>query len=41
MVGAGTVLVVKLYNEGDWGTLGMMFFLMAWIVPMWLRGDLN
>ncbi len=39
-LGAGTLVFVKLTNEGDWATLGMMFMMVAWAVPMWLRGDI-
>ena len=38
---AGTLATVKLGNEGDWVTLGMLFLLVSWMVPMWLRGDLS
>ena len=41
VIGAGTVATVKLCNEGDWATLGLLFLMVSWIVPMWLRGDLN
>jgi hypothetical protein len=39
-LGAGTLVAVKLFSEGDWATLGLIFLAVSWVVPMWLRGDL-
>jgi len=40
-LGAGAMLTYKLYSEGDVAQIGMIFLMMSWVVPMWLRGDLD